>query len=594
MSAPLLSLGGKNAPTAETPKSSPKGVPSDVGGASTDFAAFLTAGVTAAAAQERPPNDPAAQSPDHPAPMAIGATPPSPGRGPRRNEPRDRTGAHGAAASSPMVALPPVVLSSAWLQASHPQAASDETSSPGIRPAGESFKGGDAKTTTGAASIVAGAPALDTVPVPEPSGEAAISLDVAPSTGPGVSTKRPAPAIAASNGAQTPNKAPSSRTAGAPPPALAPEGRASRTASGDGQSVSVRGDATVTGLDPQGIAVAAGSAAIADAVTVAPSSAAIADAITIASTSAAIADAVAVPSTSAATANPGPSVRQPVPVVAPPSAAHAVRLGPNPGVQTAVTAAAPTPVRIASSDVIQTKDAVGPAPPAQPVAPAAPHPADGGKSIRGQHGSVAGGVAPTSQAVSRLKTNDVPSESVEPAEPSSAQVQGQPPLLAADVPVKTVTVVTKALPVAPMPAAAGARLRDALVSVANQAVLRGAASGQIDVPELGRIAVRAHSMGGSIDVEVTADRPDARATLRGHVAAMTADLHMAAVPVGRFTVDRTGAAVGNSAGSSTSSRDRDANTGGDSTRNSRPQTDGDGASTLADPSAAPRRVRIVL
>jgi flagellar hook-length control protein FliK len=160
---------------------------------------------------------------------------------------------------------------------------------------------------------------------------------------------------------------------------------------------------------------------------------------------------------------------------------------------------------------------------------------------------------------------------------------------------KTVTVVSEASPATPLaPAVAGAKLRDALASVANHAVLRSEASGQIDVPELGRVAVRAHSSGGTVDVEVTAESTDARAMLRGHVGAMTADLHAADVPVGRFTVDRTDApSLGSSTGSSTSSRDGGNNQGGQYTRDGGPQADAESVSEAAK-ATVPRRVRIVL
>ena len=160
---------------------------------------------------------------------------------------------------------------------------------------------------------------------------------------------------------------------------------------------------------------------------------------------------------------------------------------------------------------------------------------------------------------------------------------------------KTVTVVSEASPATPpAPAVAGAKLRDALASVANHAVLRSEASGQIDVPELGRVAVRAHSSGGTVDVEVTADSTDARAMLRGHVGAMTADLHAADVPVGRFTVDRTEAAsLGSAGGSSTSSRDGGNHQGSPYTRDGGPQTDAESVSEAAKVTV-PRRVRIVL
>jgi hypothetical protein len=155
------------------------------------------------------------------------------------------------------------------------------------------------------------------------------------------------------------------------------------------------------------------------------------------------------------------------------------------------------------------------------------------------------------------------------------------------------TAVTKASAASDLEVpGAGARLRDALASVANHAVLRGPATGHIDVPELGRVAVRAHTVAGAVDVDVTADRPDARAALRGHIGAMTLDLHQADVPVARLTVDRSHAAFGQSNGSPPSFRDRDAQ-GQDSPRDNPQSAERDNEPTPAEPSA-PRRVRIVL
>jgi hypothetical protein len=160
-------------------------------------------------------------------------------------------------------------------------------------------------------------------------------------------------------------------------------------------------------------------------------------------------------------------------------------------------------------------------------------------------------------------------------------------------PAKTMTVVTKASHVFEGSGSVpGAKLRDALVSVANHAVLRAPATGQIDVPELGRVAVRAHAFGGAVDIDVTADKAGARATLRGHANAMTADLHQADVPVARLTIDRSDPRAGHSLGSSPSFRDRDANAHDSPRDNPQPQEhDTDDSPT---DTGVPRRVRIVL
>src|SRR5262249_3391731 len=138
---------------------------------------------------------------------------------------------------------------------------------------------------------------------------------------------------------------------------------------------------------------------------------------------------------------------------------------------------------------------------------------------------------------------------------------------------------------------AGERLREALASVANHAVLRAPATGQIDVPELGRVMVHAHNVGGAVDVNVTADRADTRAVLRGHVNGMTDDRHQAGVPVARLTVDRA-QAHGQSFGSTPSFRDGGANTPG-SRRDDTTSPDGDDEPTT-NGGASPGRVRIVL
>jgi hypothetical protein len=156
---------------------------------------------------------------------------------------------------------------------------------------------------------------------------------------------------------------------------------------------------------------------------------------------------------------------------------------------------------------------------------------------------------------------------------------------------KTVTVVTKATPGADASAAAtSARLRDALASVTNHAVLRGPATGHIDVPDLGRIAVRAHTNNGSVDVDVSADHADTRAVLRGHVNGMTADLHQADVPVSRVSVERGTSAFGDSQGSA--ARDPGANRQ-DSSRDQQTSLEQDDEPTPGDTGAA-KRVRIVL
>ncbi len=167
--------------------------------------------------------------------------------------------------------------------------------------------------------------------------------------------------------------------------------------------------------------------------------------------------------------------------------------------------------------------------------------------------------------------------------------------------VKSMTLVITSTPVAeralPEP---GARLREAFVSVANHAVIRRDASGAIDVPELGRIAVRAHSATGGVDVDVRADRADTRAVLHAHASALANDLHQAELPLARLTIERADAehrpagppAADSAFDSSASFGDRKG-----SSREGSPRPDGSsGGADASTENEAPaqRRVRIVL
>jgi len=175
-----------------------------------------------------------------------------------------------------------------------------------------------------------------------------------------------------------------------------------------------------------------------------------------------------------------------------------------------------------------------------------------------------------------------------------AALAGAPATPSAQGSAKPLAVVTEpsALPVDG--ALAGARLRDALASVANHAVLRNAASGEIDVPELGRVAVRAHTVGGAVDVDITADRPDARAALRLHSGAITNDLREADVRVSRLTIEASHGgptdATASDGSSGASSRRNNDSPAHDSSRDGE-----EGGAHDPEPVARPMgRVRIVL
>ncbi len=117
---------------------------------------------------------------------------------------------------------------------------------------------------------------------------------------------------------------------------------------------------------------------------------------------------------------------------------------------------------------------------------------------------------------------------------------GQPVPAAGSADAKGVTVVNdssvSAAGTAPEPGPAHA----AAASVANQAVLRRVASGEIQVPELGRIAVRAEGTSAAVNVDVSVERTETHAALHASAGALAADLRQADVPLGQLRLERTG------------------------------------------------------
>jgi hypothetical protein len=86
------------------------------------------------------------------------------------------------------------------------------------------------------------------------------------------------------------------------------------------------------------------------------------------------------------------------------------------------------------------------------------------------------------------------------------------------------------------------RLREATSFVANQAALRKGAVAELDLPELGRVVIRAvRGASGTVDVHITADRPETRGLLHASTAAMAADLADASVPLGQIQIDASNA-----------------------------------------------------
>jgi hypothetical protein len=701
MSAPLFVLAPTNTSQAEAPTSVAKGLPSDPRGASPDFASLLSAGVRAAASEERPAPEGTAPSLEHAVAVATGAPLPLQGRGQRRNEERAGGSSQVAVALAPVTVSPPVVLSPPWIHDAQPHGGAGESfsSRPDLPPGTRAE--GDRQGSTGSARASAAAAAVETSSAGGPAQAAAGATPVAQPDALGLTTMD-APALATGTGAPviaaaipkavstvtgtappgptaptTPTAlAPSVPTAlmpALPPARVAPPATTTPTATAP-ITQPTTGRTTQTTAAPMTQTTAAPTTATAPTTPTATmpatvgrvpapwSAPAVSPVPSLAFAAAPAAEALA---SAVVPAPPAPTPKsqtaqgdvlvadQAVTDVAPPATTGAldrwVAAVPTPSFQAVVSAEghatapaavadAPSPRRAIGADASATDPVVGTVAPAsprrgtivldpvvrtvvsasenraafmailskettgraptfdtQPQAPVATHSPAATGPERVDHASASAESASTASAAPQSKVDGVASASPENGQQPNAQPQAQlqPATLDVGGGANAVTVVSKASPAAALSPSAGAKLRDALASVANHAVLRGEASGQIDVPELGRVAVRAHSVGGAVDVEVTAEGSDARATLHGHIGAMTADLRAADVPVGRFTIDRTDASSGSTLGSSTSSRDRDPNAGGHSARDNRPQADADDAPAGVG-AAAPGRVRIVL
>jgi hypothetical protein len=133
--------------------------------------------------------------------------------------------------------------------------------------------------------------------------------------------------------------------------------------------------------------------------------------------------------------------------------------------------------------------------------------------------------------------------------------------------------------------AARARLQDAATSSAHQRTLRDVAQGELTLPDLGRVAVRAHLARDAVDVEIRAAQTATAHALHARAESLAADIRAADISVTRLSFEGAGAWVPSQ---DTPSRGR----GEDLPRGPR---DGDAS---PEPSASARvpgaRVRIVL
>ena len=170
--------------------------------------------------------------------------------------------------------------------------------------------------------------------------------------------------------------------------------------------------------------------------------------------------------------------------------------------------------------------------------------------------------SPASSHTGPARASDARADDRAAAPVAGPQLPTPPPssITTSPVPAAAASPMTAVIPSTVVDAAAAAEARTqaiaAMVSASNQAVIQRAASGNVDVPELGRVAVRAASLGGRVDVDVASDRAETRAALHASAGAMAADLRQAEVPLRHLRFD------GTDAGSTTpdrSQRDRGTN-----------------------------------
>lgn len=212
-----------------------------------------------------------------------------------------------------------------------------------------------------------------------------------------------------------------------------------------------------------------------------------------------------------------------------------------------------------------------------PADPASAAPVDPPQETRppdGKHANDAGTEEPRSAVATDSPTGPAPPIATETAahahgrtesagrEPDPA-ASGAQPQLATETPASMSLAVA---PAAPLDASAltpvtpptastvltgnadRAQAMATVVSAVNHTIIQREASGHIELPDLGRIAVRASSVGGRVDVEVASDRAETHAVLHASAGALAADLRQADIPLGRlrFNEGAAGSATGDS------------------------------------------------
>jgi len=92
-------------------------------------------------------------------------------------------------------------------------------------------------------------------------------------------------------------------------------------------------------------------------------------------------------------------------------------------------------------------------------------------------------------------------------------------------------------------AAARARLQDAATSSGHQRTLRDVAQGELTLPDLGRVEVRAHAVRDAVDVEIRASQTATAHALHAQAESLAADIRAADITVTRLSFEGAGAWV---------------------------------------------------
>ncbi len=195
----------------------------------------------------------------------------------------------------------------------------------------------------------------------------------------------------------------------------------------------------------------------------------------------------------------------------------------------------------------------GSKPEPHPVADAAPE-AEGRTPSSPDPKVASGGLTSDRAAPPRSPASNAGSRSATSAtgDGSSGDARAQRPAGLVDAPA-SVNVLTTAKGVSPAErptdTSASSETTAASSSV-NQQIIRGAAHGVVELPDLGRVQVSAKLQDGELGVRVTPDRPETTTILLPHAAAMAAEVRTTGSSAVRVDIENRHGAMGSYTGGS--------------------------------------------